>query len=76
MNTLRTWLLALLLYPEVMKRARDEIDGVVGCDRLPTYEDEPDLPYITAMMKETIRWQQVAPFGESALSRFLQRHII
>jgi cytochrome P450 len=62
-NILRTWLLAMLLYPEAKKSARAQVDAAVGCDHLPTYDDEAQMPYITAMMKETLRWQQVAPFA-------------
>ena len=35
----------MVLYPEVQQRAQEELDRVVGRDRLPTVEDEKDLPY-------------------------------
>jgi hypothetical protein len=54
----------MLLFPNVQKRAQEEIDRVVGMKRLPTFDDEPDLPYVAAVLKEVLRWQQVAPFGE------------
>jgi hypothetical protein len=43
--------------------AQLEIDSVVGRDRLPTFEDKPTLPYITAMVNEVLRWRPVAPLG-------------
>lgn len=46
---------ALLLHPEVQKKAREELDRVVGQDRLPTLEDQPNLPYITAIFREGMR---------------------
>ena len=55
--------LALVLYPEVQKRARAELDAVTTRDRLPTFDDRPRLPYIDAMCKEVMRWQMVTPLG-------------
>jgi len=42
--------MALVLYPETQKRAQDEIDGVVGRGRLPTFEDCERMPYMQAMV--------------------------
>lgn len=40
------WFSALIpAYPEIQKKAQEELDRVVGRDRLPTIEDEKDLPY-------------------------------
>ena len=55
--------LALALYPEVQKKAQAEIDAVVGPNRLPDFEDRPFLPYINAVIKESMRWHLVAPTG-------------
>ena len=55
--------LALALYPEVQKKAQAEIDAVVGPNRLPDFEDRPFLPYINAVVKESMRWHLVAPTG-------------
>jgi cytochrome P450 len=47
------WFSALIpAYPEIQKRAQEEIDRVVGRDRLPTVEDEINLPYCHAIVKE------------------------
>jgi len=51
------------LYPEVQRKAQEEIDRVVGRDRLPTISDRPNLPYIEAVIKELLRWNPVAPLG-------------
>ena len=45
----------MVLNPEVHRKAQDELDRVVGSDRLPEYEDQPHLPYITALQREVIR---------------------
>jgi len=55
--------LALVLYPQVQRRAQAELDVVIGRDRLPTFDDRPRLPYIEALCKELMRWQMVAPTG-------------
>jgi cytochrome P450 len=55
--------LALTLYPNVRRRAQQELDSVLGRDRLPTFEDRPRLPYIDAMCKEVLRWRMVIPLG-------------
>lgn len=50
-------------YPEVQQKAQEEIDRVVGQNRLPTFEDRDSLPYVFAVFKETLRWHNVAPLG-------------
>ncbi|KAG1879039.1 cytochrome P450 [Suillus subluteus] len=60
---LMVFVLAMVLYPDIQKRAQAEIDSVIGRDRLPTFEDRASLPYIDAVMRETFRWQPVAPLG-------------
>ncbi|KAF9058629.1 cytochrome P450 [Rhodocollybia butyracea] len=49
--------------PEVLKKAQAEIAAVVGNDRLPTYADREHLPYVNAIVTETLRWNSVAPTG-------------
>ena len=39
-------------HPEVQEKAREELDRVVGRERFPEAEDEPNLPYIRAIIKE------------------------
>lgn len=47
------WFSAMIpAYPEIQKKAQDELDRVVGRDRLPTVEDEKNLPYCHAIIKE------------------------
>jgi len=65
LSSVHTLFLAMVHYPEVQRKAQAELDRVLNHGRrLPGYEDQPDLPYITAVMKEILRWQPVAPFGE------------
>lgn len=53
----------MVLYPEVQKKAQAELDAVIGPNRLPEFGDRPSLPYIQAVIKETLRWQMVTPCG-------------
>ena len=55
------WMLAMLAYPEAQARAHAELDAVVGRSRLPTFADLPHLPYIRAIVKETLRWRPISP---------------
>ncbi|KAJ7890000.1 cytochrome P450 [Mycena leptocephala] len=54
-------ILALVAYPEVQKKAHEEIDSVVGKHRMPSLEDLEHMPYIRAMILETHRFRPVAP---------------
>jgi cytochrome P450 len=47
--------LYLLLYPDVQRRAQAEIDAVVGRDRLPSLNDRPKMPYMEAIVLESVR---------------------
>ncbi|KAJ8592279.1 cytochrome P450 [Rhizopogon salebrosus TDB-379] len=62
-STLLTFLLAILLHPEVQAKAQAEIDRVVGKDRLPAFHDRQALPYVDAILRETLRWHPVFPLG-------------
>lgn len=59
-----SFFLAMVLYPEVQKKAQAELDAVVGADRFPTFEDRAQLPYVDAMVKEVLRWNPVVPMGK------------
>ena len=61
-STMTTFVLAMTLHPEAQKRAQAELDAVLG-DRLPTFADKDDLPYVTAVMKEVFRWIPVLPLA-------------
>ncbi len=50
-----TFVLQMLKNPEVQRRAQLEIDEVVGTDRLPTFDDTKDLPYVRGVCAEVLR---------------------
>ncbi|KAJ7601748.1 cytochrome P450 [Mycena rosella] len=62
-TTIHMFLLSMLQNPDVLKKAQQEIDTVIGHDRLPEYSDRPSLPYVEAVMQETLRWQPVVDLG-------------
>lgn len=62
-SALMTFFLAMMHYPEVQKKAQEELDRVIGNNRLPVGADKESLPYIDAIMKETHRWHPVAPMA-------------
>jgi hypothetical protein len=53
----------MILYPDVQKKAQEEIDGVICNKRLPNCSDRSSLPYINAVVKEVLRWNPVVPMG-------------
>jgi len=62
-STLLIFLLAMVLHPEVQAKAQADIDRIVGKDRLPDFDDRPALPYVDAILRETMRWYPVFPIG-------------
>ena len=63
-----TFMLAMVLHPEVQAKARAELDAVLGEGHLPTFADEQSLPYLSALVSELLRWETVAPFAIPHLS--------
>ncbi|KAJ8520724.1 hypothetical protein ONZ45_g2493 [Pleurotus djamor] len=62
-SSMSSFFLAMTLHPECQKVAQEEIDRVIGRDRLPTLKDRDDLPYISAVVQEALRWGRIAPLG-------------
>ncbi|KAI0782080.1 cytochrome P450 monooxygenase [Abortiporus biennis] len=62
-TVLDVFVLAMVKYPRVFKKAQEELDRVVGLDRLPEYEDRESLPYLNCVLKELYRWHPPFPLG-------------
>jgi cytochrome P450 len=69
-STTMSFFLAMIVYPEVQSKAQAEIDRVIGRERLPEMEDIESLPYVSAVVTESLRWLPVVPMGTSGLSCF------
>ncbi|KAI4344962.1 hypothetical protein L6164_012134 [Bauhinia variegata] len=59
-----TWAMSLLLnHPHVLKKAQEELDTLVGRDRLVKDSDIDKLQYIQAIVKETLRIHPPGPLS-------------
>jgi len=61
---------ALLKHPEVLKKAYDQVDRVLGpdIDAKPTYQQVTQLTYITQILKEALRlWSPAPAYGLTPL---------
>lgn len=62
-TAMQSLILNMCLFPDWQKRAQEEIEQVVGDDRLPDYNDSKSMPTIRAIIKETMRWRPVLSGG-------------
>ncbi|KAJ1306347.1 hypothetical protein OPQ81_007354 [Rhizoctonia solani] len=62
-STLLMFFMAMVLYPDVKKKAQEEIDSVLGSTRLPKIEDKDQLGYVDRIVQETLRWAPVTPLA-------------
>ncbi|KAK0440601.1 cytochrome P450 [Armillaria borealis] len=62
-SVLCTFMLAMLANPEAQRKAQEEIDAVLGSGELPRFADEVSLPFVSAVVKEVLRWKNVTPMG-------------
>lgn len=58
-----TFIMTMVTHPEVQKKAQEELDRVVGRNRMPNFADQPDLVYITAIVREMMRWRTIIAGG-------------
>ena len=54
--------LAMCHYPQYLPLLQEELDRVCG-DRLPTNADKANLPFLRAIIRETMRWRPPVPTG-------------
>lgn len=64
MSAVSTFFLAMTLHPEVVTRAQEEIDSVLG-GAMPRLDDRSKLPYTNAVVLESLRWENVLPSGKA-----------
>ena len=68
MAAIKMFILAMVKNLDAQRKAQAELDTVIGPDRLPDHKDRASLPYIDAIAKESLRWQNVLPFSLPHLS--------
>ncbi|KAF8993008.1 cytochrome P450 [Cyathus striatus] len=66
-SAVQMFILAMLCNPEAQERAQQELDSVLD-GRLPEYSDKDSLPYLSAVIKETIRWEPTVPTAVAHVS--------
>ena len=61
------WFSALIpAYPEIQAKAHEELDRVVGRNRLPTIDDEKNLSFIHAIIKVSVSGINCTPFTQQS----------
>ncbi|ESK89264.1 cytochrome p450 [Moniliophthora roreri MCA 2997] len=58
-----SFIFAMLAAPEAQRKAQEELDRVVRPGQLPSFDNEKSLPYVTAVVWESLRWKNVAPLA-------------
>lgn len=66
----------MVLHPEVQRKAQEELDRVIGRNRLPDLGDRDSLPYMQCVVHETMRfvccWCRAYAHGRIPLIAFIQ----
>ncbi|KAJ3870024.1 cytochrome P450 1 [Lentinula novae-zelandiae] len=65
MSSICSFILAMCLHPDAQTKGQEEIDRVIGKDRLPTFEDRRHLPYVEAIYREVMRLHPPVPLGNT-----------
>ncbi|XP_077774821.1 cytochrome P450 2W1-like isoform X3 [Podarcis muralis] len=58
-TTLQWAILLMMKYPDIQRQAREEIERVIGLERLPTCEDRKQLPFNNAIVHEVQRFASI-----------------
>ncbi|KAG6882106.1 hypothetical protein C0993_011872 [Termitomyces sp. T159_Od127] len=58
-----TFFLAMALHPDKQKHAQEELDRVIGADRVPTMTDQVSCLYVSALIQEVMRWYPTWSLG-------------
>ena len=61
--------LCLTTYPEYQTKIQDELDRVIGRDRVPAISDRDNCVLLEAFSLETLRYITVAPLGPPHMCR-------
>ncbi|XP_063619467.1 probable cytochrome P450 304a1 [Cydia splendana] len=53
----------MFLHPEIQDKIHEEIDRVVGRDRMPNLDDRKNMPYTEACLREMLRFETTVPLA-------------
>ncbi len=53
----------MLHYPDVIARVQQEIDDIIGIQRVPSVKDKQNMPYTEAVLLEIQRCAEIVPLG-------------
>jgi cytochrome P450 len=63
-SVLTSFVQAMIIWPDIQKKAQAEIDAVISEDQVPDFDNFYEkLPYIARTVKEAHRWRPVAPLS-------------
>ncbi|THU95902.1 cytochrome P450 [Dendrothele bispora CBS 962.96] len=62
-SSFASFFLHMVRNPHLQRKAQAQLDSVLEKDRLPEFRDQESLPFITAIVKETLRHSPVTPFA-------------
>ncbi|KAF9223381.1 CyP450 monooxygenase [Gyrodon lividus] len=62
-SALSAFVMAMIMFPSVQRKAQAEIDCITGGDRFPDFSDRESMIYLEATYRELLRWCQVTPLG-------------
>ncbi|XP_072263425.1 cytochrome P450 2A13-like [Pyxicephalus adspersus] len=62
-STLQFSLLVMIKHQKIQERIQEEIDSVIGMDRLPSITDRLQMPYTNAVTNEIMRYLDIAPMA-------------
>ena len=63
LSILSTFVLMMLKHPDIQAKAQRELNSVLGHGQLPDYCNEESLPYLKAVVKESLRIEPPFPLG-------------
>ncbi|CAG7821182.1 unnamed protein product [Allacma fusca] len=74
-STTLSWMCAYLIHhPQVQHKLQEEIDQVVGKERLPALADRPSMPYTEAVISEVLRYSSIFAMVLHKASEDLEFH--
>ncbi|KAL6901166.1 cytochrome P450 [Trichoderma evansii] len=62
-TTITGFILGAIMFPDVLRKAQEEVDRVTGGTRMPVLADREQMPFIDATVSEALRWFTLTPMG-------------